>query len=110
MKVKAYFEFITELEKRYGKRPEMTFEEFEKFAGCSQPKKLWWHLKQFGFITNKDCHEFYGIRHCPAVIRDLKDNLKYFGAGDAQIVSVEKSGVDRWGNKTPFVEYTLCAA
>lgn len=105
-----YIEFIDGLKQRYGKAPKMDFEEFKKFARYTHPQKLWWHLQEFGFITNRDCHEFYGIRHCPGVIRDLKNNLKIYGAGDKQILSVEKSGVDRWGNKTPFVEYTLCAA
>lgn len=101
-----FLNFKKELEERYGACL-MSFEEFEKFGKTSQPKKVFWHLKHYGKITNKECHEIYGIRHAPAVIRDLKDNLKYYSDMRIGVDTIDKSEIDRWGNKTPFVEYIL---
>jgi hypothetical protein len=108
-----YQKFLTfkeELKKRYGKDIEMDFEEFQKFAKTAQSKKVYWHLKNFGKITNKECHEIYGIRHAPAVIRDLKDNLKFYSDMRLGIDTIDCSGVDRWGKATPYVEYILTGA
>jgi hypothetical protein len=102
-----FLAFKKELKERYGKDIQMDYEDFVKFADMAQPKKVFWHLKNFGKITNKECHEIYGIRHAPAVIRDLKDNLKFYSDMRLGIDTIDCSGVDRWGKVGPYVEYIL---
>ena len=38
----------------------------------SQEKRVIEHLKVVGSITNAEAHNEYGIRHLPAIIRDIK--------------------------------------
>lgn len=105
-----YQKFLTfkkELKERYGKDIQMNFEEFQKFASMAQPKKIFWHLKNFGKITNEECHDIYGIRHAPAVIRDLKDNLKFYSDMRLGIDTIDCIGVNRWGQVGPHVKYIL---
>lgn len=93
---------------RYGKLLNFTDEEFEKFCKMPQADKVWWHLRHFGKITNKECHEVYGIRHCPSAIRDLRDNPFTYGDNHFYIESVRVSGeVDRFGKGSFHDIYTL---
>lgn len=100
-------QFSQEIFNRYGKRFNFTQEEFEKFCKLRQADKVWWHLKNLGSITNKICHEIYGIRHCPSVIRDLRDNPFIYGENHFYIEDVRNQEPDRWGNVTNFEIYTL---
>lgn len=100
-------DFITEIKNRYGKTIYFTDDEFKKFSKLRQVDKVWWHLKNFGTITNKICHEVYGIRHCPSVIRDLRDNPFVYGDNHYYIESVDVKEPDRWGKETNFFVYTL---
>lgn len=100
--------FIKMIFNRYGKLISFSDEEFEKFCKSRQADKVWWHLKNFGKITNKDCHEVYGIRHCPSVIRILRDNPFTYGENHFYIESVRVNGeVDRFGKATFHDVYTL---
>lgn len=38
----------------------------------TQAKRIYNHLIKEGTITNAQAHNLYGIRHLPAVIRDIK--------------------------------------
>jgi len=38
----------------------------------AQSERVYNHLQIFGTITNAQAHSDYGIRHLPAVIRDIK--------------------------------------
>ena len=91
----------------YGKTICFTEIEWQVFCKLKQADKVWWHLKQFGKITNKECHEIYGIRHCPSVIRDIRNNPFVYGDQHFFIEGIESKEPDRWGNKTHFVTYTL---
>lgn len=44
------------------------FNIYERLKGSKQYERIWWHLQEFGQITNMQCHELYGIRHAPSVI------------------------------------------
>lgn len=100
--------FIKTLFNRYGKLICFTDEEFDKFCKLRQADKVWWHLKNFECITNKECHDIYGIRHCPSVIRDLRNNPFTYGDNHFYIESVRSEDeVDRFGKRTFHDIYTL---
>ena len=48
---------------------------FHQLKGKSQEDRVMWFLKEFGRISNKQCHEILGIRHAPSVIRNLRKKL-----------------------------------
>jgi hypothetical protein len=100
-------EFIKEIKKRYGKTVKFTEKEFEMFCKLRQADKVWWHLKNLGSITNKICHEVYGIRHCPSVIRDIRDNPFTYGDNHFYIEDIRNNEPDRWGKSSNFEIYTL---
>lgn len=100
-------EFEQIIKDRYGKSIGFTEPEWEKFKKIPQTDKVWWHLKNFGKITNKECHEIYGIRHCPSVIRDIRNNPFVYGEQHFYIQDVRNKEPDRWGNVSNFEIYTL---
>lgn len=101
-------QFTQKIYNRYHVTVYFTNEQYEKFCKLKQADKVWWHLKHLGKITNKDCHEIYGIRHCPSVIRDLRNNPFTYGDNHFYIESVRVNGeVDRFGNKVFHDIYTL---
>ena len=100
-------EFEKILKDRYGKRIGFSLKEWESFCKLKQADKVWWHLKKFGKITNKECHEIYGIRHCPSVIRDIRNNPFVYGDQHFYIEDIRNKEPDRWGNVSNFEIYTL---
>lgn len=78
---------------------------FLMMQNMSQSERVLFHLQKYGKITNLECHELYGIRHAPSVIRDVRKRL--FKEGNKyKIENVHKEGKDRFGNKTNYDEYT----
>lgn len=72
----------------------------------SQAERVFNHLMEKGEITNMQCHLLYGIRHCPAVIRDIKkklerENQPYY------IDTYPMTGANRYGEKTEWLVYCL---
>ena len=47
-----------------------------ELKGKSQAYKVKWWLEKYGSITNAQCHELFGIRHCPSVIRDIRKEIE----------------------------------
>lgn len=90
----------------YGCEFNAPLEWFVIFSRKTQAQMIFWHLQKFGKITNQQAHEIYGIRHCPSVIRDLRDMFKDKQA-PYRITNVTIDGYDRWGKKTTYDEYTL---
>ena len=78
---------------------------FHQVERTTQVGRVMWHLQEYGFITNKQCHELYGIRHCPSVIRDIREKLAK--EGRYEIVNREKKGCNRYGEPTTWDEYVL---
>lgn len=79
---------------------------FSQWQGKSQADRVLWHLQTYGRITNLQCHDLYGIRHCPSVIRDLrkkflKENSKY------SIINEKKKGCNRFGEPVWWDDYVL---
>ena len=72
----------------------------------TQSDIVFWHLQKYGRITNLQCHELYGIRHCPSVIRDLKKKLVQQGC-EYEIICERKKGCSRFGAKTWWKDYIL---
>lgn len=101
-------DFIKMFQDRYGITIKFTDKEFELFCKLPQADKVWWHLKKTGKITNKECHDVYGIRHCPSVIRDIRNNPFTYGDNHFYIESVRVDGeADRFGKATFHDIYTL---
>lgn len=68
----------------------------------SQAERIYNHLQVFGFITNAQANEMYGIRHLPSVIRDIKK--KY----DVEFEPNERvTGCNRFGEKVWWEKYKL---
>lgn len=76
------------------------------FSRKTQAQMVFWHLNNFGKITNQQAREIYGIGHCPSVIRDLRDMFREKKA-PYRIENVTIDGFNRWGKKTKYDEYTL---
>lgn len=76
----------------------------EELKGKSQPDMVLWFLEKYGRISNLQCHEFFGIRHAPSVIRALR---KRFENTDYAIINEHKKGKDRFGNNTKWDDYVL---
>lgn len=101
----AYDRFIKRLNLN-GYTLSKPIEWFIVFSRKTQAQMLFWHLQQFNTITNQQAHEIYGIRHCPSVIRDLRDMFRDKNA-PYRIINVTINGYNRWGKKTNYDEYTL---
>lgn len=67
----------------------------------SQAERVFAHLKVFGAITNAQAHDSYGIRHLPAVIRDIK---KFY---DVEITDHWEDGENRFKEKCRWKVYEL---
>jgi len=74
--------------------------------GKTQTGRIRWHLLEFGRISNEQAHSLYGIRHLPRRIMDLEEELKTENS-DYWIDHISKTGVNRFGEKCIFVDYTL---
>ena len=79
---------------------------FEVLKSKSQVERIRWHLLEFGRISNEQAHSLYGIRHLPRRIMDLEIILIQ-EKSDYWIEHIKKTGVNRFGDTTPFVDYTL---
>ena len=103
----GYQNFISKIANFGLKIPKFfTFNIYLDFCKKSQADKVLWHLEHYGTITNMQCHEIYGIRHAPSVIRQLRNRFKFQG-NHYKIDSKPKQGSDRWGNPCIWAEYTL---
>jgi len=103
----GYQNFISRLSHFGLKIPKLfDFKVYFTFCKKSQVEKVFWHLENYGCITNMQCHEIYGIRHAPSVIRCLRAKLKFQG-NHYMIGNNKKDGCDRWGNPCIWTEYTL---
>jgi hypothetical protein len=67
----------------------------------TQAQRVFNHLQQKGTITNAQAHDLYGIRHLPAIIRDVKK--KY----DIPIYDWWTSGKNRFGEKCQWKIYSI---
>lgn len=67
----------------------------------TQVERVYNHLLVFGFITNAQANEMYGIRHLPGVIRDIKK--KY----NAEFENERVTGCNRFGEKVWWDKYKL---
>lgn len=101
----AYNRFIQRLG-IYGFTLSMPIEWFVVFSRKTQAQMVFWHLEKYGKITNQQAHDIYGIRHCPSVIRDLRDMFREKQA-PYKIDNNHIDGFNRWGKKTTYDEYTL---
>lgn len=73
--------------------------------GKSQEDKVMWFLEKHGRITNMQCHEVFGIRHAPSIIRNLRKKLAV--KDEYEIVNERKEGCNRFGEKTWWDDYVL---
>jgi hypothetical protein len=79
----------------------------EKLAGKTQADKVLWHLETFGRITNMQCHELYGIRHAPSVIRDLRERFEREKSPYCIKNEPAKEGCNRFGEPCKWDVYVL---
>lgn len=79
---------------------------FNQLKGKSQADKVLWHLENHGRISNAQAHELYGIRHCPSVIRNVKEILIKNG-GKYEIINERKNGCNRFGEPVWWDDYVL---
>ena len=77
-----------------------------QLKGKSQPDKVLWYLETHGRITNKQCHELFGIRHAPSVIRALRERFKKQDS-KYEIINESKKGCNRFGEETWWDDYVL---
>lgn len=99
--------FISRLYLYYRNLPRsLTIAFFLNFCTKSQAEKVYWHLQNFGSITNLQCHENYSIRHAPSVIRDIRKRLALEG-NHYMITNKPKKGCNMFGKPCNWVEYTL---
>lgn len=68
----------------------------------SQTERILAHLQIYGTITNMQAHDSYGIRHLPAVIRDIK---KYHP--EVEITDHWEDGKNRYNEKCRWKVYEL---
>lgn len=67
----------------------------------TQAERVYNHLLIFGYITNAQANEMYGIRHLPGVIRDIKE--QYHAKFDKE----RMTGCNRFGEKVWWEKYIL---
>ena len=79
---------------------------FNQLKGKSQADKVLWYLETHGRITNMQCHEIFGIRHAPSVIRDLRKRFKAEGS-KYEIINESKKGCNRCGEAVWWDDYVL---
>lgn len=80
--------------------------QYSLFMGKSQASKVLWYLKTHGSITNMQCHEIFGIRHAPSVIRDIRKKFKEQNS-EYEVVNEPEKGCNRFGEPCHWVRYTL---
>lgn len=68
---------------------------------ATQARMVYKHLKEKGTITNAQANNLYGIRHLPAIIRDIK---KHFCV---EIFDWWQSGRNRYGENCRWKVYSL---
>ena len=79
-------------------------EDMSFLKGKSQVEKVWWFLQNHGRITNLQCHEIFGIRHCPSVIKKIRKKIE---PTQWEIVNERKKGCNRFGEPTWWDDYVL---
>lgn len=79
---------------------------FDQLKGKSQAEKVLWYLQNHGRITNMQCHEIFGIRHAPSVIRDLRKKFLQQGS-EYEIINERKEGCNRFGEPCYWDDYVL---
>jgi hypothetical protein len=79
---------------------------FNQLKGKSQADKVLWYLETHGRITNMQCHEIFGIRHAPSVIRDLRKRFQLQG-NKYEIINEHKKGCNRFGEPVIWDDYVL---
>ena len=99
---------LTTLKRIYHKTVDI--EDFEAFKKLPQTDKIWWHLLNFGSITVSLARALYGVHYCTSAIRNIRRNLELYSDSTRYIESVLSKGIDRWGNKSEFITYTLRSA
>lgn len=67
----------------------------------TQQEVILLHLLYNGYVTNAQSHEYYGFRHLPSIIRDLK---KHWGV---TFQTIKQKGFNRFKKKTDYVEYHI---
>lgn len=67
----------------------------------SQIERVYAHLQIRGSITNAEAHNLYGIRHLPAVIRDIKKRR------NVNITDEWETGQNRYSEKCRWKIYHL---
>lgn len=67
----------------------------------TQATRVYNHLQIFGTITNAQAHEMYGIRHLPAVIRDIKKSY------EIPIYTWWNNGKNRFGESCRWEIYSI---
>lgn len=103
----GYMEFISQLKVFYSYIPKcLNFFFFKDFCKKTQVDKVYWHLQEYGEITNLQCHAIYGIRHAPSVIRALRHRLKFQG-DQYRIENETKKGCNRFGKSCYWDVYKL---
>lgn len=79
---------------------------YNVFKKLSQAQMLYWHLKTYGKITTMHAEAIYGISHPPKRIEYIRKWLRDNKTGFV-ITNEHKDGLNRWGKKVKFDEYTL---
>lgn len=79
---------------------------FDQLKGKTQAEKVLWWLENHGRITNMQCHEIFGIRHAPSVIRDIRKQLAEQG-GKFEIINEHQKGCNRFGETCYWDDYVL---
>ena len=105
--IRNYEKFKQQLRIFYSQIPKsLSFFFFKDFCKKTQADKVYWHLQEFGSITNLQCHAIYGIRHAPSVIRDIRARLRLQG-NKYKIENRTKKGCNCFGQPCNWNEYTL---
>lgn len=104
---KHYKEFVQLLRIYFKRIPAcLNFFFFKDFCSKTQADKVYWHLQEFGTITNTQCREIYGINHAPSVIKIIRQRLLFEG-DKYRIENETKKGCNRFGKPTNWDVYKL---
>lgn len=90
---------------------ELNLFNFAQLRGKTQAEKVLWFLEEHGRITNKQCHEIFGIRHAPSVIKQIrtafKDKKHKLYRQGLDIINEPKKGCNKFGEPTHWDDYVL---
>lgn len=75
---------------------------YHLLQGKSQIDIIKWHLEEHGFITNKQAHMFYGIRHLPKRMEDFKKKYPLY-----QMENETVKGINWLGEECDWKKYIL---